>query len=197
VTAKAARLQAPAKAHASAFLAAVKRSRRLHGRWVKPPSTPGEYAGYVRRQRRRSHRSYLVFTPEGAIAGVININEIVRGAFCSGYLGYYAFVPHHGQGYMSDGLCQVIERAFSRLALHRLEANVQPGNTASRRLVERLGFRLEGYSERYLKIAGRWRDHERWALTLEDWASTRRARRATGRRARSARARSSSRNPRP
>ncbi len=71
----------------------------------------------------------------GALVGVINISEIVRGAFRSGYLGYYAFAPHAGQGHMREGLAAVLDVAFRRLRLHRLEANVQPGNAASRRLV--------------------------------------------------------------
>jgi ribosomal-protein-alanine N-acetyltransferase len=187
-------IRAPAAADAKAFVAAVGRSRRLHGRWVSAPRTPSEFAAYLRRSRRRSQRSFLVLTPNGALAGVININEIVRGIFWSGYLGYYAFAPHHRKGHMTLGLALVIERAFSRLGLHRLEANVQPSNAPSRRLVRRLGFRLEGYSARYLRIAGKWRDHERWALTAEDWT---RDRSAGARRARSARARSSSRTRAP
>jgi len=78
------------------------------------------------------------------------------------------FVPHAGRGHMSEGLRLVLRRAFGGLGLHRVEANIQPGNTASRALVRRLGFRREGFSRRYLKIAGRWRDHERWALLRED-----------------------------
>jgi [ribosomal protein S5]-alanine N-acetyltransferase len=58
----------------------------------------------------------------------------------------------------------LLDDAFRRLRLHRLEANIQPGNAPSIRLVRRLGFRREGYSVRYLRIAGRWRDHERWAI---------------------------------
>jgi hypothetical protein len=54
------------------------------------------------------------------------------------------------------------------LRLHRLEANVQPGNAASIRLLQRLGFRREGYSPRYLRICGRWRDHERWAILADE-----------------------------
>ena len=90
-----------------------------------------------------------------------------QGAFRSAYLGYYAFTPHENQGLMAEGLGLAIADAFRRLRLHRLEANVQPGNKASLRLVRRLGFRREGYSPRYLKIAGRWRDHERWALLAD------------------------------
>ena len=108
-------------------------------------------------------------TESGELAGAININEIVRGSFRSGYLGYNAFVPHNGRGYMTTGLRAVVSRAFRQLRLHRLEANIQPDNAASRRLVKRLGFKLEGFSPRSLKIAGKWRDHERWAVTVENW----------------------------
>jgi ribosomal-protein-alanine N-acetyltransferase len=103
------------------------------------------------------------------LTGVVNVSEVVRGPFRSAYLGYFAFAPHQGCGYMSAGLAAVVKEAFRVLKLHRLEANIQPGNTASIALVKRLGFRKEGYSERYLKIGGRWRDHERWAITVERW----------------------------
>jgi ribosomal-protein-alanine N-acetyltransferase len=108
---------------------------------------------------------------DGAVLGVVNLNEIVRGAFDSAYLGYYGFSPHTGQGYMTEGLRLVLRHAFRRLGLHRLEANIQPGNRASRALVRRLGFRREGFSPRYLKIGGPWRDHERWAIVREAWAT--------------------------
>jgi ribosomal-protein-alanine N-acetyltransferase len=111
-----------------------------------------------------------VRTPDNDLAAVINISEIVRGNFCSGYLGYYAFVPHNGRGLVKRGLQVVLTEAFRVHGLHRLEANIQPDNEASRHLARTLGFRFEGFSPRYLKVAGRWRDHERWALTAEEWA---------------------------
>jgi len=110
---------------------------------------------------------------DGAIVGVVNVSEIVRAALQSAYLGYYAFQPHVGQGYMTEGLALVLRHAFRRLGLHRLEANIQPRNLASRKLVRRLGFRKEGFSPRYLKIGGRWRDHERWAIVREVWGAGR------------------------
>ena len=143
----------------------MRRSRRLHAPWVSPPSTAAAYRAYLRRVRRPTHVGYFVcLRGSGELAGVVNVSEIVHGAFRSGYLGYYAFAPHARHGLMTEGLALVVDDAFHRLRLHRLEANIQPGNTASRRLVRRLGFTREGYSRRYLKIRGRWRDHERWAV---------------------------------
>src|SRR5262249_45033543 len=102
-----------------------------------------------------------------AIAGVINVSQIFHGNFRSAYLGYYAGARFMGQGYMSEGLRLVLRHAFGTLRLHRLEANIQPQNRASIRLVRRAGFRREGFSPRYLKVFGQWRDHERWAITAE------------------------------
>ena len=106
--------------------------------------------------------------------GVVNLNEVVRGVFQSAYLGYYVVAPYEGRGFMAPGLAAVIQRGFRGLKLHRLEANIMPHNLRSKALVQRLGFRFEGVARRYLKIAGRWRDHEHWALTAEDWRDRRR-----------------------
>jgi [ribosomal protein S5]-alanine N-acetyltransferase len=162
-------LMDPSRKRRDEFLAAVRRSKKLHGRWASAPGTAEKFDAYLERLRKETHLSYWVCTERGELAGVFNINEIVRGLFCSGYLGYYAFAPHHGRGYMKKGLRAVLSEAFGRQRLHRLEANIQPENEASRRLVQNVGFRLEGFSPRYLKIAGRWRDHERWAITAEEW----------------------------
>ena len=172
-------LEKPSSARRAEVLAAVARSRKLHRHWAHPPSTHEEFTASLKRLRGGVHVSYWICTEAGELAGVININEIVRGVFCSGYLGYYAFVPHNGRGYMKKGLCAVLAEAFHRHRLHRLEANIQPDNDASRRLVQQCGFRLEGFSPRYLKLAGRWRDHERWAMTIEEWKAQSRKRRIT------------------
>lgn len=106
---------------------------------------------------------------DGQVVGSVELSRIARGNFHSAYLGYEIGAEHRGQGYMSEALRLVLRHAFRTLGLHRVEANVQPGNDASIALVRRAGFTREGFSRRYLKIGGRWRDHERWALLREDW----------------------------
>lgn len=168
-------LEQPSASRRQEFLAAVRRSQELHGTWVSAPRTRQAFHAYLTRLNGERDLSYWVCTDEGALAGVFNVSEIVRGVFNSAYLGYYAFAPHNGRGYMSTGLRSVLSRVFGIHRLHRLEANIQPDNHASRGLVQKAGFRLEGLSIRYLKIAGRWRDHERWAITAEEWRARRAA----------------------
>jgi len=163
------RLERPTMSRAAVFLSAAKNSRVFHRHWGQAPSTLAEYRRFVERARKATHFGHFVVSEDDDLAGVININEVVRGSFCSGYLGYYALAPYQGRGYMREGLKAVIRMAFGEYALHRLEANIQPDNVRSIGLVRAAGFRREGYSPRYLKVGGRWRDHERWALTVEDW----------------------------
>jgi ribosomal-protein-alanine N-acetyltransferase len=169
-------MESPSMRHAPPFIAAVLRSRSLHRGWVTPPATREQFQAFVRRSRADNFAAHLLLTGDGELAGVVNISEIVKGAFCSGYLGYYAFVPHAGRGYLRVGLEAVLHRAFRDYGLHRVEANIRPENVRSKALVQGLGFACEGYSPRYLKIAGRWRDHERWALTVENWDARRKRR---------------------
>ena len=166
-------LEAPSGRRRKEFLAAVVRSRDLHRHWVAPPHTTVEFDAYMARVKQPTHIAYWICTRSGDLAGAIHISEIVRGSFQSGYLGYYAFAPHQGHGYMREGLSAVISRVLRAHGLHRLEANIQPDNEASLRLIRRLLFQREGFSRRYLKVAGRWRDHERWALRVEDWRARR------------------------
>ncbi len=166
-------VRAPRAEDEAEFLRAVRRSRRLLRPWASPPASRRAFRAYLAQCRLDSFRGFLVCVrATGEIAGVVNLSEIVRGCFRSAYMGYHAFLPHAGQGYMTEGMRLVIARAFGKLALHRLEANIQPGNAASVALVRRLGFRKEGFSRRYLKLGGRWRDHERWALLADDRRGT-------------------------
>jgi len=163
------RLEAASTAHEEAFLSAVRRSVALHHPWITAPRSSARFRRYIAHHTGDRHLSYFAFSPSGELVGVINVSEIVRGIFRSAYLGYCAFMPHQGYGYMTAALTRVVTECFGKYRLHRLEANIQPGNQRSIRLVKRLGFRKEGYSERYLKVGGRWRDHERWAITREAW----------------------------
>jgi ribosomal-protein-alanine N-acetyltransferase len=156
------------------LIAAMRASRRLHGRWLSPPTTPEAFGQWLRRTREESFVSLLACRREdGAIAGYFNISQIIRGYLQSAFLGYGAVAAYAGRGYMTEGLGLVLAHAFTDLGLHRLEANIQPGNEASIALVRRCGFVKEGFSERYLKINGRWRDHERWAIRSEQWRAQR------------------------
>ncbi len=107
------------------------------------------------------------------LVGALNFNEIVRGVFQSAYLGYWLGATFTGQGLMREALGLAIATAFRPIAagglgLHRLEANIMPHNSASIAVVRALGFKKEGLSPRYLKIAGEWQDHERWALLADE-----------------------------
>lgn len=155
-------IRAVTAADEAAFIAAARASHRLHQRWVQPPRDAEAFTRYLARFDHIAHHGFVVDL-DGQLAGVVNLSNIVMGAFCSGYLGYYAFAGFERRGLMTQGLNAVVRHAFTTLGLHRVEANIQPGNAASIALAQRCGFRLEGYSPRYLKIAGRWRDHERWA----------------------------------
>jgi ribosomal-protein-alanine N-acetyltransferase len=160
-------IRPPSPADARAFLTAARASRALHRPWVRAPDTPAKFRAFLALMEPPAHYSFLVCRRDtGAIVGVINVSNVVRGALRSGYLGYYVFAGHARQGLMRLGLRTVIRHAFKTLKLHRLEANIQPNNAASLALAAACGLRKEGFSPRYLKIGGRWRDHERWALLV-------------------------------
>ncbi len=149
---------------AEALIDVNRKSRAFHAPWIAPftdmdgfdawyaRTITGPNLGFVARERA-----------SGSIVGVVNISEIVWGAFRSGYLSYYGISGPSRKGFMTEAVDSVCKHAFAEIGLHRLEANIQPDNVASLALVRRAGFQREGFSEKYLKIAGEWRDHERWA----------------------------------
>jgi ribosomal-protein-alanine N-acetyltransferase len=153
-----------------AFLDGVAASRDLHDPWTFLPDTPEGFRSMLDRSEDPADELLLICQIEGgALAGVAHLGHIVLRDFGSAYLGYSAFVPHQGKGNMTEGLRLVLRHAFGTLGLHRVEANVQPENVRSIALVERLGFRREGYSPKYLRIGGRWRDHVRFAILAEEF----------------------------
>ena len=150
---------------AEEFAAAAARSKSLHRSWVHPPTDVDTARVLLLRRQGPSDFGYLIHELEsGKLAGFIDVTNIVRGNFQSAYIGFYMFKGFERRGYMNWALAEIIRRAWRDLKLHRLEANIQPGNAASIGLVSKLGFTKEGYSPRYLKIGARWRDHERWAM---------------------------------
>lgn len=151
------------------FLEMTQCSEFLHSPWVSPPLTSSEFAAYFQRTQQSNQKTFLLCTQANEIVGVFNLSEIIRGFFQNAFLGFYVNIKYAGQGHMLVGLQKVIHESFTHLGLHRLEANIQPENTRSINLVKKAGFRKEGISLRYLNINGNWCDHERWAITHEDW----------------------------
>jgi ribosomal-protein-alanine N-acetyltransferase len=171
-------LRHPHPGDEDAFIAAVRASRRLHRPWAQLPDSATAFAKLIERQDLPSEEVYVIcLNEDGALVGMANLGQIFFGHLRGAYLGYSAFVPHAGQGLMSEGVRLVLRQAFGPIGLHRVEANVQPENTRSIALVERLGFRREGYSPKYLKIGGRWRDHVRFAILADEFFAAERERR--------------------
>jgi ribosomal-protein-alanine N-acetyltransferase len=122
-------------------------------------------------QRATSQRFLICAVTSGEILGQISLNQIFRGSFCSASTGYWIGQRHARQGFMTEALRTLLAHAFGPLLLHRVEANIIPGNIASRGVAIRVGMRLEGLSPRFLRINGAWQDHERWAITAEELGS--------------------------
>jgi [ribosomal protein S5]-alanine N-acetyltransferase len=157
-----------------AFLDMVRESRDLHRPWTYPPERADQFDDLVSRTVRDDFKCLAaVLAENGELVGIFTVSQIVRGYFQSAYLGYYANARHAGKGLMAEAMALVLDHAFGPLSLHRLEANIQPGNAPSIALARGAGFRLEGYSPRYLLIGGRWRDHERYAITADEHAQNR------------------------
>ena len=163
------RLERPSLMRSAEFLDAVGRSRTLHEGLVEPPTNAAGIRHYILRKNSGRDIGHFVIADDEGLAGVINLNDIKRGSHSVATLGYYAFAPYTGRGLMRNALKRVACLAFERYALDRLEANIQPGNTASLAMVEALGFRYCSFHPKFMKLAGRHRDHQRWVLTLAEW----------------------------
>jgi ribosomal-protein-alanine N-acetyltransferase len=163
--------------------AAIWRDVRIrNAEWLRPwepsnPETPlfrsgvGPYLGMVQTMRREARQGLAlpwVVTYDGEFAGQLTIGAIVWGSARSAQIGYWVDKTVAGRGVMPTAVALAVDHSFRNVGLHRVEANIRPENTASRRVVEKLGFREEGVRQRHLHIDGAWRDHICYALTIED-----------------------------
>jgi [ribosomal protein S5]-alanine N-acetyltransferase len=165
-------IRAPRLSDAALYAAAVRRSAEHVGRWN--PVEPDGLVDLVRRQGDTLRSFLLLDVEEGGLVGICNVANIVRGRFCNAALGYNSYLPYNGTGRMTEGMRLAVDRCFAPesgggLGLHRLEINVQPENHPSIAMAKRLGFRHEGFTPRMLFLQDAWRDHERFALTAEEW----------------------------
>ncbi|MGH2836311.1 MAG: GNAT family N-acetyltransferase [Solirubrobacteraceae bacterium] len=160
----------PRQADEREFVSLMHDSRAFHKPWASAPTDAARFAAYLQDANRPDFEAFLVCRIEDdQLVGFFNLSQIARGSMQSAYLGYAAAHRFAHQGYMREGIELVLRAGFLELRLHRIEANIQPGNAASIALARGAGFQREGFSPRYLKISGRWRDHERWALLADDW----------------------------
>ncbi len=167
-------LRTPADSDGREFVDCVLRHRRHLEPFVHAADSLSAYRGWIAKGNRVDIEQFLVCSrDDDTIFGFVNLNNMAGGALQSAALGWASFVVSERRGHLTDGVAMILEVAFSQLRLHRLEANIQPTNHRSRRLAIRGGFRLEGFSPRYLQVDGVWQDHERWAVLAEDWRASR------------------------
>lgn len=122
----------------------------------------------LRREAKQGRCLPFAVTYDGELAGQVTVSNVVRGASQSASVGYWVDVRLAGRGVIPHALAMVVDHCFENAGLHRIVANVRPENDASRRVVEKLGFREEGRHPRFLFIDGEWRDHVCFAVTVED-----------------------------
>jgi ribosomal-protein-alanine N-acetyltransferase len=165
-------------------VAEVRRVMRANAEHLKPwnpappagedPTSITEVSKTVLRHRRDWKRGsgYVFMVAErerqGTFIGKIALSGIMRGAMCGAYLGYWMAADSQGRGLVTEGIGAVLDFAFGPAGLHRVQAAIMPRNARSLRVIEKLGFRREGYAERYLQIAGKWEDHILFARTREE-----------------------------
>ena len=166
-------LQLPVQRNWDAWAALRAESRDFLAPWEPPWAYDSLTRGAYRRRlktykselRQGLTYSFLIFRRiDDALLGGITLSNLRRGVAQSATLGYWIGAAHSRQGYMTEALAAVLQFAFSRLELHRVEAACLPANEASRRLLLKSGFREEGYAREYLRINGRWQDHQLYAM---------------------------------
>jgi [ribosomal protein S5]-alanine N-acetyltransferase len=152
-----------------AFVALARESTRMHRHLIYAPTTAREFGDYLARFDGVKAVGFVVLlNGSGDLAGLVNVNDISRTPELRGSLGFGGFSATSGHGYVGEAVRLVVRYAFEELGLDRLEADVQPGNAASRKVVEGAGFRRDASPPTAIRIGAEWRDHERWALAAGD-----------------------------
>jgi ribosomal-protein-alanine N-acetyltransferase len=148
--------------------------RPFEPRWTEADLSQRVYAERLRRGREEARAGtdyafFIFLRAEGAeqLVGGLTLSNVRRRAAQYVTLGYWMGRPFAGRGLMTEAVGMVIPFAFETLGLHRIHAAFLPANVASRRVLEKNGFREEGYAENYLQIDGKWCDHVLVALTRE------------------------------
>ena len=163
-------LRAPERDDCDALIELYRKSRKHYAGYANSTYTRERFETMLADGAKDSNEYFLICRIEDdAIVGTLNLSQIFRKLFQNAYIGYQLFAGYTGHGYMTEAVGIALRFAFVELGLHRIEASVQPRNVASIAVLRRNGFVMEGFSQRYLKINGRWRDHERWAIIKEDW----------------------------
>lgn len=137
-------------------------------RELGPPVSFSSMVRSLRAQARRGQLLPFVVTYDGELAGQLTVGGITYGSLCSAHVGYWLDARVAGRGVMPTAVALAVDHCFLVLRLHRVEVNIRPENTASLRVVEKLGFREEGLRRSFLHIAGGWRDHRSFAVTADE-----------------------------
>jgi ribosomal-protein-alanine N-acetyltransferase len=159
------------RADAAELVQANLDSRAYHQPWAQPVTSLDGFDDWFGTHMMGANMAFIVRAMDsGRIVGVTSLGQIYLKGFQNAYLGYYGMAEFAGLGLMTEAVRMTVKHAFEEIGLHRLEANIQPGNVRSIALVRRLGFRYEGFSLRYLKIGGVWCDHQRWAILADEFS---------------------------
>ena len=167
-------LRAPEVDDCDALIVLYRSSKRHFAGYADSNYSRAQFDATLADAENDSNAYFLVCrNGDDAIVGTLNLSQIFRKLFQNAYIGYQLFAGYTGNGYMTEAVDLALRHAFDELRLHRIEASVQPWNKPSIGVLRRCGFVNEGTSRRYLKINGKWRDHQRWAILKEDWAARR------------------------
>jgi [ribosomal protein S5]-alanine N-acetyltransferase len=133
-----------------------------------PPRTFGSMVRHTERQAAAGQAMPFVIEIDGVLVGQVTVNNVVRGSAQFASIGYWIDQDHAGRGLMTRAVAMAIDHCFFVLKLHRVDVAIRPENTASLRVVEKLGITEYGFAPRFLHIDGDWRDHRLFAITREE-----------------------------